>query len=190
MGERLAILGADVLGLLIAESVLLGGEYDLVGFVDDRADAPPPPDAPLLGTSELLPQLRADGVRAIAVGIGDDARRREAAGRLRSLGFRLATVVHPAAFVSPRAELGAGVLVEALASVHRAARIGEGTVLMPHAWVAHDAEIGPFSWLSGHASVGGFARVGRECRLGAGSVVASRAEVPAGTVVVAGGRFP
>lgn len=183
MSRRIAVLGADVLGGLLAEAIALAGADELVGFVDDRVDAAPPGDAPLLGPVSALAALLADGVTHVAVGIGDNDRRREVSERLEAQGFALATVVHPRAFVSSAAVLAPGVFVEAFASVHRNARLGRGTVLMPHVWVGHDVEIGAFSWASGRASVGGFARLGDGCKLGVGAIVPAHADVPAGTVL-------
>ena len=177
----LVIVGADVLGRLAAESAELAGEQ-VAGFVDDR------PGAGSLGTTADLPALQTEGLSLAYVAIGDNARRREVSERVRAAGFSLATIVHPRAFVSPAAILDAGVLVEAFASVHAGARVGDGAVLMPHSWVAHDAEVGEYAWLSGHAAVGGFARLGGGCRIGVGAVVGAHAQVAHQSVVGAGER--
>jgi UDP-3-O-[3-hydroxymyristoyl] glucosamine N-acyltransferase len=64
--------------------------------------------------------------------------------------------VHPAASVSPDATLAADVSVGAGAVVEPGARIGEGSVLYPHAYVGHEAE------------------VGRACRIHPGAVLYAR----------------
>lgn len=174
----LVIVGADVLGQLVAEAVELAGD-EVAGFVDDR------PGAGDLGTVADLSQLA--GARAF-VAIGDNEMRRALAERVRGAGLTLATVVHPRAFVSPLASLGENVFVEALAGVHMRARVGDGVIVMPHAWIAHDAEVGGFAWLSGHAAVGGFARIGEGARVGVGAIVGAHAEVEPTAVVEAGSR--
>ena len=184
MSRRIVVLGADVLGQMLAEAIELAATDELVGFVDDRGG-----HTPLLGAVADLPSLLDGGATHVALGLGDNALRRRFAEHVEGIGLGLATVVHPRAFVSPSATLDDGVFVDALASVHGRALIGRGTVLMPHAWVAHDVHVGAFCWASGHAAVGGFATIGDGCRLGVGSIVGAHATVPAETIVGAGDRF-
>ncbi len=61
--------------------------------------------------------------------------------------------VHPAAFVDPQAELGAGVVIEPGAVIGPHVRIGEGTRV------------------SSHALVTGWTRIGKHCRVHHGAVV-------------------
>lgn len=182
--RRIVVLGVDVLGRLLAESIELAGADDLVGFVDDR-----PGKQVVLGGSSDLPVLKADGVTHVAVGIGDNATRRRVSESVESLGLELATVVHPQAFVSPAARLAAGAFVDAFASVHSGARIGRGVVLMPHVWVGHDVVLGDWAWASGHAAIGGFASVGDAAKIGVGAIVGAHATVPAGETIGPGALY-
>lgn len=184
MNRRIVIVGADVLGQMLAEAIELAATDELLGFVDDRAG-----ETPLLGTVADLPSLLDGGATHVALGIGDNPTRRRVAEQAEEVGLRLATVVHPRAFVSPSATLEDGVFVDAVASVHGRSLVGGGTVLMPHVWIAHDVRIGAFCWASGHAAVGGFASIGDGCKLGVGSIVAAHATVRAETIVGAGDRF-
>lgn len=65
----------------------------------------------------------------------------------------MTVAVHPAAFVDPAAELGAGVVIEPGAVVGPHVRIGEGTRI------------------GSHALVTGWTRVGRGCRVHHGAVI-------------------
>jgi UDP-3-O-[3-hydroxymyristoyl] glucosamine N-acyltransferase len=170
----LVIVGADVLGRLVAEAA-----GDVRGFVDDRAGA---------GDLGTLADLERHAGQPAFVAIGDNAKRRLVAERVRAAGLELATVVHPRAFVSPSAALGAGVFVDALASVNAGASVADGVIVMPHAWVGHDAEIGAYAWLSGHAAVGGYAHVGAAAKVGVGAILGGHARVDEGAVVAAGAR--
>jgi UDP-N-acetylglucosamine acyltransferase len=83
-----------------------------------------------------------------------------------------APLIHPAAFVSPRARLGAGV------------RVGPGTVVGPDVALGDGVEIGA------HAVLEGRVTIGPRCRIGHGAIIGAepqdlkyRREIPTGVRV-------
>lgn len=126
------------------------------------------------------------GEELIAVGLGEPAPRRDLADELIARGARLATVVHPTAWVAPTATLGAGVVIAPFAFVGPGARIGDLAVLNTYASVGHDGEVGRACVLSPYAVTGGWATLEDEVFLATHAVVTPRKRVGAGSSVSAG----
>ncbi len=193
----LVVFGAGGHGRVIAEAARLAGRR-VLGFVDDRSTHANPAGEggpPLLADDD--PRL---GQAAFIVAIGDNADREDVSHRLVEQGHQLATVVHPAAFVSPSATVSAGVFVGPQAVVHAHAVLGHGVIVNSAAVVEHDNTVGPFSHIAPGATLGGnvgvgsrtlvgiganvlpHTRVGDACTVGAGAVVTH--DVPDGETVV------
>jgi sugar O-acyltransferase (sialic acid O-acetyltransferase NeuD family) len=122
----------------------------------------------------------------LAIGLGEPGPRRELAEQLLARGARLATVVHPAAWVAPTARLGEGVVIAPFAFVGPGAEIDDLTVLNTHASVGHDSVIGRCCVLSPYAVTGGWARLEDEVYLATHATVTPRRAVGVGSSVSAG----
>ena len=132
-----------------------------------------------------LPVLGPDAGPATAVlGLGGD--RLSLWSLLAEHGWRAATVVHPAAHVSPSARLAEGCLVGPAAVIGAAAKLGRQTVVARGALVGHHARIGDGAVLNPGANVGGNARVDDGALIGMGAIVVNGIEVGAGAVIAAG----
>jgi sugar O-acyltransferase (sialic acid O-acetyltransferase NeuD family) len=128
-------------------------------------------------TGELVPGVRLlqagdaalDGIAGIHIAIGNNAAREKEAVAWGHA--RLATVIHPAALVSPLAEIGAGCFVAAGAIVAPGAVLGMGVIVNHGAVVDHDVVLGAFCHVAPNATLGGGVRIGRRVLVGAGAVV-------------------
>lgn len=184
---RMLVYGAAALGQLMRRHVELCG-HEFEGFIDDAATDP---DV-LGGYDEVRARLPPAADRGIIVAVvsSDMRMRRSIGSRLLEDGYALPTMTHPAAWVHPDAELGAGVLIGPGATVDGGARLATLSILWPGAIVSHDAELAENTWLSPGAIVCGFARIGRDTFIGAGAVVPDTAVVPADSFVRAGSVTP
>ena len=79
------------------------------------------------------------------VALGNNEKRRELHAELQRCGYRIPTLVHPTAFVSPDAELSAGCIIRTRAVVSRYVRLGEGVIVNVGALIDHDCEVGAFT---------------------------------------------
>jgi UDP-perosamine 4-acetyltransferase len=127
-------------------------------------------------------------VDAIALGIGDNALRVEAAERLAS---RLARpLFHPTAIVSPSAKFGPGTVVLAGTIVNAGTVVGAAVILNTGCLIEHDCVIDDGAHISPGAVLTAEVRVGRSAWVGAGATVLPRlgigpwAVVGGGAVVV------
>jgi hypothetical protein len=94
----------------VAESVLMVDGFSLVGFADDGAFACGKAvwDLPVLGPASAFENHMNHAPHAF-VAIGSNVLRQKLFAQLQAVGFELASVIHPKAMVSLRAQLGAGV---------------------------------------------------------------------------------
>ena len=163
MTKKIVVVGAGGHGKSVADLLLLQKEYELAGFVDDAY--PEVSDVwgfPVLGKvgADTLSSLQ-ENVSYFVVAIGNNALRESIFKLIDGPGFTLPNIVHPNAFVSPRAILGNGCVVMANAVIGTEARLGDGVIINVGAIVDHHAVVDDFGHLGVNASMAGGAHLGR-----------------------------
>ena len=162
------------------------GRDELVGFVDDGADANAKVwGYPILGRTDSLHTLRALA-DTVVVAIGNNAVREKLHARVRDAGFELLNVIHPAAYVSPTAILGAGCAVMAGAVVGTEAQLGEGVIVNCGATVDHHCRVDAFGHLGVNACMAGGSVLGHRAWMQAGAALGYGVKIAADTVLVPG----
>ena len=180
------LIGAGGHGKVVLDAALLAGVK-----VDVLLDDAPGCDA-LFGVP--VRRRAADGADfseggEFLVSIGDDETRRRVFDELVSRGVVPVNIVHPKAWISPRAELGRGVFAAALAVVNPGAKVGDDCILNTACSVDHDCEVGahvhlcPGVRLAGGVSVGALTMVGTGAMVLPGVRIGERCVVGAGAVV-------
>jgi sugar O-acyltransferase (sialic acid O-acetyltransferase NeuD family) len=182
---RLAILGANGHGKVVADAALLAGWGEVV-FYDDRW-----PECARVGewhvagaTVDLISECASHD--AVIVAIGDNRTR---LGRYRELvaaGARMTSIVHPASTVSPRATVGQGSVICAAAVLGPYAVIGSVCIINTGATVDHDCLLGDGVHVSPGAHLGGAVRVGHLSWIGIGAAVRQNIVIGANVIVGAG----
>lgn len=186
MSKRVIVIGAGGHGRSMAEAILLLGRDELIGFVDDGADA----DSrvwsyPMLGRTDALHTLR-EHAHAVVVAIGNNSVREKLHARVREAGFELLSVIHPTAFVSPTAALGAGCAVMAGVVVGTEAQLGEGVIVNCGATVDHHCRVDAFGHLGVNASMAGGSVLGHRAWMQAGSALGYGVQVEEDAVLAPG----
>ena len=103
-----------------------------------------------------------------------------------ALGIGFETLVHPAARVSRRSELGEGTIVSAGVVIATRTKIGRHVIVNRGALIGHDVEVGDFVTISPGANIAGFCRIGDRAYIALGAVVVDRTSIGGGAVVGAG----
>lgn len=103
-----------------------------------------------------------------------------------SFGLRFMTLVHPSAYVSPMASLGAGVFVGANSVVAAGAQLSEHVFVNRGVTLGHDTVVGPYTRLQPGSSIGGLSVLGQGVTVGLGATVLERLRIGAGSFVGAG----
>lgn len=166
--KKLAILGAGGHARVVAEAAEVSG-WTVPGLFDSAEPRTSDP-WPVLGDDEALLE-RLGEFDGVIVAIGDNDRRLDWTLKLGEHGSPLATVIHPAAWVSPRACLGDGTVVLAGAIVGTCARLGRAVIVNTGASVDHDDLIGDGVHIAPGARLAGRVTVGDRVWIGLGAVV-------------------
>ena len=183
MSKRVIVIGAGGHGRSVAEAVLLLGRDELVGFVDDGADANAKVwTYPILGRTDSLHTLR-EHADAVVVAIGNNTVREKLHARAREVGFELLSVIHPTAFVSPTAALGSGCAVMAGAVVGTEAHLGEGVIVNCGATVDHHCRVDAFGHLGVNACMAGGSVLGHRAWMQAGAAMGYCVKIADDTVL-------
>jgi sugar O-acyltransferase (sialic acid O-acetyltransferase NeuD family) len=165
----------------------------LAGVLDAQPGLQKVSGVSVLGGDELLRGLRQQGFTHFLIGVGSVrscARRAELHAAACQAGLEPFSIVHPAAWVSHSAEVGAGCQILAKAVVNTGARLGGHVLVNCGAIVEHDCVIGAHTHVATGAVLCGDVKVGELSHIGAGAVVrqgiriGARAVVGAGAVVV------
>ena len=96
------------------------------------------------------------------------------------------TLVHPTAYVSPLATIGAGTFVGARSVIAPGAELGEHVFVNRGVTIGHDTQIGAFSRIQPGSAVGGLSRLGRGVTVGIGATLIERLVVGDNAVIGAG----
>ena len=186
MQARIVVFGAGGHAKVLLEAILLANPGAEIAIIDDSGSAA---SAGLLG-------LAISGDRhwlavnwpgaPVAPAIGNNEARAAIADWLRLQGRSLATVIHPAATVSPSASIGSGAFLAAGAVVNAEAEIGDGAILNTLASVDHDCELGALAHSAPGSRLCGGVRIGARTLIGAASVVIPGVSVGADAIVGAG----
>lgn len=186
----LLIVGAGGHGRSVAEAALATGNFDTLGFVDDAAQTVSQVwDYPVWGTTADLTRYRAHADVAI-VALGNNALRAKLCEQLQAAGFELATIIHPRAVVSPRAEIGSGTAIMAGAIVGTEACLGMGVIINSGAIVDHHAQVHDYGHLGVNACMAGGAVLGRGAWIQAGSALGYGVKVDENAVLLPGSALP
>lgn len=124
-------------------------------------------------------------------GVGDPAMRARVMAKADAAGFGTHTLVHAAARMSERVDLGPGTVICAGTTITTGVRIGRHVQVNLHCTIGHDAVLEDYATLAPGVHVSGCVHIGRGAYLGAGAVVIqgtaeASLTIGAGAVVGAG----
>lgn len=183
---RLLIVGAGGHGRSVAEAALASGTFTLSGFLDDQTTNVW--EFPVLGRTQDAAAWRTVADAAI-VAIGNNVLRQQLQQQLIVAGFKLATVIHPRAVVSPSANLGMGCAVMAGAIIGTEAKLGMGVIVNSGAVVDHHCVVEDYGHLGVAAAMAGGTKLGAGAWMQAGSALGYGVKVPSGAILPPGSTF-
>jgi len=181
------LFGAGAQGRITLEVLRALHPDAAVLFVDDAAER----IGGTLAGVRVVSRIEA-GERASAAGtrsllaVGHNAARARLAAELGAAGWRFGVLVHPSAFVSPSATLGAGTVILPGALVQCGAALGEQVLVNTGAIVEHDCRVGDAASLSPGCAMGGRVTIGAGAFIGTGATLCPRVQIGARTMVGAG----
>lgn len=188
---RCLILGGGGHARVLIDGLLALGGVELVGVLDSSQslEGGDVYGVPVLGGDDLLPRCAGKLADHFLVGLGgvrDNGPRRRLFESALSHGLKPLTFVHPMAYCSPRAILGAGSQLLPLCVVNAGASLGVNVIVNSGAVVEHDCRVGDHVHLATGARLCSTVEVGDQAHIGAGAVVRQLVAIGAGAVVAAG----
>lgn len=174
---RLLLFGGKSFADTIEELASICG-HEVIARIDDYDPRPPS-----VVTLDAAGQMYAPATHIIALAIGYKNMRARLAAyeRIKQLGYSVATLIHPTAYVSPTASIGPGSLIMAQSCIDCRSSIGEVCVLWPKACVNHDTSVERNTFISPNATLCGNVHVGESSFIGASSVVVDGASLAPNT---------
>ena len=163
--KKLLILGAGGYGKTVADVAAQLG-YTAVDFLDDHN---PAALAPCADYSRL-----AGNYDGIYPAFGNNDFRVKWLRLLMAEGIPVPTLVHPRAYVSPRAKLGTGTVVLPMAVVNTNVTVGMGCIINIGALIDHDTVIEDGTHLAPGAIVKAENRIAAGSRIESGQVIENR----------------
>lgn len=185
--KSLLIIGSGGHGRSVLDCALATGEYGEIAFASNEDDPAPVSGYEILDERKLAPGDIRDRFDAVVVAIGDNRARLSKARALLACGVSLPVLVHPRAYVSSLASVGAGSVVLAGAVVNAFGEVGAGCIVNTCAVVEHECCLGDGVHLSPGAVVAGGSSVGEGSWLCANSVVSDHVGICPWATVGAGG---
>lgn len=174
MSRKVAILGGKGNAAVIAAAIeharrMNATDLEVAGFLNDRTPVGEYIDMfPVIGRVADAQRLLAEGYWFINAILRIDGNR-ERIAMFESLGIpddRLASFVHPMAYVAPSVELGPGTVVMPQAAMSPGSRLGKGSIMMVGATMGHDNEVGSFCHIAAQACVGSYLKIGKGVHIG------------------------
>jgi sugar O-acyltransferase (sialic acid O-acetyltransferase NeuD family) len=163
----------------------LGKSITVSGFLDDNTNALQgfPYSVPSLGTISTFTPQPGD---QLLMAIGDPKAKKSLFVELKNKGATFATLIHPSAVVARSARLGEGVVLCPQAFVSADAVVGDLCAINGNASVGHDVQLGNFSTLSSHVDLTGWVQVEECVFFGSGARVLPKVKIGTGARIGAG----
>lgn len=174
MNRKVVILGglgnATVVAAAIEHARRTGGtDLEVAGFLNDREEPGTVLDMfPVVGRTTDAKRFLDEGYWFINTILRIDGNR-ERIAMFESLGIpddRLASFVHPMAYVAPTVQLGPGTIIMPQVAMSPGTKLGKGCIMMAGATMGHDNEVGEFCHIAAQACVGSYLKIGKGVHIG------------------------
>ena len=177
--RKVAILGGQGNAAVIAaaiEHARRAGATDLevAGFLNDREEQGTMIDIfPVIGKTSDAKRFLEEDYWFINTILRIDGNK-ERIEMFENLGIpdeRMATFVHPMAYVAPSVELGAGCVIMPNVSMSPGTKLGKSCLMMAGSMMGHDNIVGDFCHIAAQAAVGSYLHIGRGVHIGLNATV-------------------
>ena len=165
--KKLLILGAGGYGKTVADVAAQLG-YDHIRFLDDSRTGPD-----ILGTCAEYEKFL-DRNTELYPAFGHNWNRMKWLNLFMEKGVSVPTLVHPRAYVSPAATIGAGTVVLPMVVVNTGVTVQEGCIVNIGALIDHDSVIEAGCHLAPGAIVKAENRIPEHTKIDSGTVIENR----------------
>jgi acetyltransferase EpsM len=184
---QLIFLGAGGIAIVAADIARCLG-FEIAGFLDDQPEKHGTVfcGAQVLGSFEMLPELRQRGIEHAVIAFGNCLGRLKFAQKALADGFTLPNLIHPSAIISREAAIGHGAIMMPGTIVNAGSRIGTNIILNTAASIDHDCTIGDGVHIGPGSRLSGLVTVGTATYIGVGSVIRESIKIGGNVLLGAG----
>ena len=188
--EKIVIYGNGAVAFGMYHAFRGRPNYQVVGFTVDRESMNGDRycDLPIIPFDLVKSTFPPETHRMfIAVGyVKANKIRRDRYLQSREMGYRLPTVISPAAIVGAGAPMGDNCVIGNFTGIAATARIGNNVWIGDGCIIGEDVVIGDHSYLSAGVAIGGFSSIGSCCYFGIRSTVRNKVSIGNDCVIGAG----
>ena len=166
--KKLLILGAGGYGKTVADLAQQLGRYDRIAFLDNGKSGPD-----ILGSCGEYAMFAGEDTEVYPA-FGDNGLRMQWLEQLMGEGIPVPTLIHPSAYVSPRAKIGPGTVILPLAVVNTGVTVESGCIVNIGSLIDHDCYLEAGVHLCPGVVVKAENRITAGSRLESGTVVLNR----------------
>ena len=189
MRKRLFVYGVGSLGEKIYHYNKRDGLFDMIGFIDDKAES----DDVFCGlpvyTFDKIKELfrPEDCVIFVAIGyVKCNYYRELVCKKVKESGYSLTNYISPNSICFEGLELGENILLCDNVFVGHRSKLEDGVILSVGCTLSHENYIGKYSFISSCVVFGGHARVCNNCFVGLHSTIRDSVEIGAYSIVGSG----
>jgi len=157
MKKSIYIYGASGHGLVVADIAMASGYKNII-FIDDGDNI-----------HQIFDPQNLDRDIPFALGIGDNQVRSRVFDKIEANGFKVITLIHPSAIISPSTTIDRGSVIMPLVVVNAKTHIAKGVILNSSCIIEHENIIEDFVHISPNVALGGDIVVGRYTHIGIGT---------------------
>jgi sugar O-acyltransferase (sialic acid O-acetyltransferase NeuD family) len=184
--SSLIIFGAGGHGKVVAETAKKSGTYSNIAFADDLyPNIKNVNGLPVIANFKDAKLLLKEFTEAI-VAVGDSNLRFDLVNELLGLGFKLPSIIHPAAVVSESAVIADACVLFASVVIQASTQVGLASIVNTSASIDHDCVIGNAVHIAPGVHIGGDAVIGDYSLIGIGASVLRGTTIGSNTIIGAG----
>ena len=180
MSKKVLILGGEGNGTIIANAILDANnrgynEYICSGLLNDGN-----PIGTIIDSIEVKGSIKNDFDKFLHEGyyfinailrIDGNRERIKMIENLNIPEERLATFIHPLAYVAPNVKLSPGCVIMPMVTMSSNTMLGKCCLVLNSANIGHDNVIGDYCHISSHACVGSFLNIGKGVHVGLNATI-------------------
>lgn len=171
MKKEIFIVGAGTYGEAMCELAEIL-DYSVKGFYDedDKKSNTMVMDVKVIDKFSNLKKDEIKGKNFI-VAIGNNKIRQTIMEKINKLGGITPTLIHPTATISPSAEIGKGVYIQANAYIWTKVKIDDYCIISPNVVICHHTSIGKACLISNVSGIGASLKIEDRVFVGMGSTI-------------------
>lgn len=184
---NIIIVGQGGHSQVICDLIFTSTKHNIIGFLDDKYDELTLNNGDFYGPVYTAPILLSRFSSAkLMIAIGNNKVRQRIVDQLDLPSHYYISLIHKSAEVSPTARIGHGTVIMPHAVVNAHSEIGNQVIVNTSAVVEHDNVIGDFAHISPQAALTGNVKIDEGVHIGAGANVIPGIHIGEWTVVGAG----